>query len=102
MAEVLFYIGVLQLTVVFLSIAAGLISMTLFKAAKKNPKLAAWRSLMVVLVLFAIEEIIGVLDAFNIWREINFMRHIVPSFILVFLIIAIIKQISVTKARSCS
>lgn len=97
MVEVLFYIGVLQLTVVFLAIAAGLISLSLFRVSHKNKELSAWKSLMVVLVLFAIEEIIGVLDAFNIWREINYMRHIVPSFILIFLIIAIMKQILITK-----
>ncbi|MBT3304151.1 hypothetical protein HN592_04700 [Candidatus Woesearchaeota archaeon] len=102
MVEVLFYIGVLQLTVVFLAIAAGLISLTLFRVSRKNPELVAWKSLMVVLVLFAIVEIVGVLDAFNIWREINYMRHIIPSFVLIFMIIAIIQQIWVTKARACS
>ena len=68
----------------------------------RSDELVAWKSLMVVLVLFAIVEIVGVLDAFNIWREINYMRHIIPSFVLIFMIIAIIQQIWVTKARACS
>lgn len=99
MAEVLFYIGVLQLTVVFLSIAAGLISIFLFKVSGKREILSAWKTLMIALVLFAIVEMIGVLDAFNIYREISFMRHVVPSFILAFLIIAIVKQMQITKVR---
>ncbi len=102
MVEVLFYIGVLQLTVVFLAIAAGLISLTLFRVSHQNKELSAWKSLMVVVVLFALVEVVGFLDAFNIWREINYMRHIIPSFVLIFLIIAIIKQIAVTKEQRCS
>lgn len=98
MADVLFYVGVLQLTVVFLSIAAGIISIALFKLSKGDKTLLAWKTLMIVLLLFAIVEIIGILDAFNIMREINYLRHVVPSFIMGFLIIAVVRQINITKA----
>jgi uncharacterized membrane protein len=47
---------------------------------------------MAALVLFAIEEIVGVLDAFNIARQINWLRHIIPSFIMFALIVAVVKQ----------
>ena len=100
MAEVLFYVGVLQLTVVFLSIAAGFISISMFKMSKQHEILAAWRTLMWVLIFFAFEEIIGILDAFNIYRQINWMRHVVPSFIMLLLMMAVIKQIQINKARS--
>jgi hypothetical protein len=99
MADTLFFVGVLQLTVVFLSIAAGVISIFLFKASRRHEILGAWKMLMAALVLFAVEEIVGVLDAFNIFREINFLRHIIPSFILAFLIIAIVKQLQITKVK---
>lgn len=100
MAEVLFYIGVLQLTVVFLSIAAGVISMTLFHISRKDELLAAWKTLIIVLVLFALVEIVGVLDAFDLWRDINYLRHIIPSIMLGFLIVAIVKQIQITEDRN--
>lgn len=100
MADVLFYIGVLQLTVVFLSIAAGIIATTLFRISHEHELLKAWKTLIIVLVLFAIVEIIGVLDAFDIWRDINFLRHIIPSIMLGFLIVAIVKQIQITEARN--
>ena len=93
----MFYIGVLQLTVVFLSIFAGIIVFRLLKISGKHKTLGAWRVLIIVLILFAIEEIIGILDAFDIYRQINYWRHIVPSLILGFLIIAIMRQIHITR-----
>ena len=92
MADVLFYVGVLQLTVVFLSIAAGVIAINVWKHSRKKKELEPWLWLMVALVLFAIEEIVGVLDAFNILRQINWLRHIIPSFIMVTLLVAVVKQ----------
>ncbi len=100
MTDQLFYVGVLQLTVVFLSIAAGIISITLFKVSKKHEVLSAWKTLIVVLILFAFGEILGILDAFNIYREIAFLRHVMPSFILGFLIVAIVQQIFIIKGKA--
>jgi len=91
MADPLFYIGVLQLTVVFLSIFAGVIAIRLFKFSK-HKDLAAWKYLMIVLLLFAGVEIIGILDAFNIARNLNPLRHVVPSVIMMVIIAAVLKQ----------
>ena len=99
MAEVFFYVGVLQLTVVFLSIAAGIMAITLFRVSTKHDELKAWKMLIVALVLFAIEEVIGVLDAFNVYRQINYLRHLVPSIIMAFLIAAIVTQIHIIKTN---
>lgn len=93
----LFYIGVLQLTVLFLSVFAGIISIRMFHLSKNKNELRAWKYLMIVLLLFAIEELIGILDAFDILRSINFMRHLLPSVIIGFIIVAALKQREVLK-----
>jgi len=102
MADTLFYIGVLQLTVVFLSIAAGIIAASLYRVSHVNKELRAWKLMIIALVLFAVVEIIGVLDAFNIMRSINYLRHIIPSLIMAFLIGAILRQIEVVKEKRWS
>ena len=91
MADPLFYIGVLQLTVVFLSIFAGVIAIRLFKFSKRKD-LGAWKYLMIVLLLFAGIEIIGILDAFNIARSLSPLRHVLPSVVMLIIIAAVLKQ----------
>ena len=97
MGEELFYIGVLQLTVVFLSIMAGGIALSLFRISSKHDLLGAWPMVIVALVLFAIVEIVGVLDAFDIYRQIAWMRHVIPSLIMGCLIIGVVRQIQITR-----
>jgi len=45
------------------------------------------------------EAIGGAFHAFNIYRQIAFMRHVIPSFILGFLIVAIVQQIYITRGK---
>ena len=99
MADVLFYVGVLQLTVVFLSVAAGVVALSLWKSSRNRPSLRAWKWLILAFVLFAVGEVVGVLDAFNIWRQAAWLRHIIPSFIMACIIVAVVKQYYVTKVK---
>ncbi len=89
--------GVLQIAAVFLSVVAGLIAATLFEISKKKD-LIAWRPLAIALVLFALEEIVKALRSFGIWST-PYLTHVIPSFILVFLIWSLIRQIEVSGGR---
>ena len=88
--------GITQLATVVLSIVAGFIAISMFQHASKKKYMAAWRPLIITLVLFVIEEILGVLRTFGIWSN-PWITHVVPSFILVFLIAALLKQINITR-----
>ena len=88
--------GITQLATVVLSIVAGLIAISMFHHASKKKYMAAWRPLIIALVLFVVEELIGVLRTFGIWSN-PWITHVVPSFILLFLIAALLKQINITR-----
>lgn len=89
-------LGTAELAAVFLSIIAGILALTLFRQAKAQKILRAWRWLILALVLFAIEEIIGAIKSFGIFVT-PYLTHIIPFFILLFLIAALITQINITK-----
>lgn len=88
--------GITQLSVVFLSIVAGFLAISLFKVSRSTKSLSAWKYLIVTLVLFAIEEVLGILASFGVYKT-PFLTHIIPSFILGFLIIALVKQININR-----
>jgi len=88
--------GIAVLTTVFLSVVAGFIALSLFEHARQRKYLAAWRPLCVGLVLFAVLEIFGALKIFNIWST-PWLTHVLASFILVFVIAALLKQINITR-----
>ena len=88
--------GVLQIANVFLIIVAGLTAITLFKVSGAKKHLRAWRPLIIVLILFAVEEILGALRSFDIYSTPH-LTHIVPSLMLGFLIYALTQQIIVSK-----
>ncbi len=88
--------GVFQIANVFLSIVAGLIALTLFHLSKKKD-LLAWRPLIIVLVLFALEEIVGALRSFDIWST-TYLTHVIPSVLLAFLIWALVRQIGISRS----
>lgn len=85
-----------MLAAVGLSIVAGAIAMHMFQLSHRRKYLAAWKPLCIALVLFAFEEIFGALKVFGIWGN-AWLTHVIPSFILVFLIAALIKQINITR-----
>jgi hypothetical protein len=87
--------GVIQVANVFLAVVAGGIALSLFNCTKKKEWMA-WKPLIVVLVLFVFEEIFGALRSFNIFST-PYLTHIIPSFILAFLIYALILQIFVAE-----
>jgi len=88
--------GISALTAVFLSLIAGFLALSMFDHASQRKHLAAWKPLIFALVLFAVEEVVGALKIFGIWST-PWLRHVIPSLILVFLIAALIKQIYITK-----
>lgn len=90
--------GVFEIAAVFLSIVAGLVAVTLFKHSKKK-YLLAWRPLIIALILFAFEEIFAALKSFGIYST-PYLTHIIPSFILGFLIWALVKQISISRGAA--
>ena len=87
--------GITQLAAVFLSIIAGGIAIHVFKQSKHG-HLKAWKFLMVALLLFALEMIFGALKIFGIYAN-PWITHVIPSFILVFVIAALLTQINIAK-----
>jgi len=84
--------GVLQLAAVFLSLVAGTFAASLFSVSQKHEHLRPWKFLIVALILFAIEEILGALVAFQIIYP-TFLTHVIPTAILIMLIFALHLQI---------
>src|SRR3989344_3766031 len=84
------------LTAVALSFIAGLLALSLFEKASQRKYLAAWKPLIFALVLFSAEEAFGALKVFGVWST-PWLTHVIPSFILMFLIAALLKQINITR-----
>lgn len=93
-----YFEGVLQVANVFLAVVAGVIAASMFKAAYKHKHLAPWKPMIIALILFAVEEILGALRSFGIYSTPH-LTHIVPSFILGFLIYALVLQINVVSSN---
>src|SRR3989344_3697969 len=87
--------GITVLTAVALSVIAGFLALSLFDSARRT-HLSAWKPLIVALVLFAVEELLGALKVFGVWKSV-WLTHVIPSFILLFLIVALVQQIAVAK-----
>jgi len=88
--------GIATITAVALSIIAGIIALGLFERSSAKKHLNAWKPLIIVLVLFAFEEVFGALKIFGVWST-PWLTHVIPSFMLVFLIAALLKQINITR-----
>ncbi|MBI4448524.1 hypothetical protein HY641_00665 [Candidatus Woesearchaeota archaeon] len=93
--------GSTQLAAVFLSVVAGVIALSLIHLAARQPLLRAWRYLVWALVLFTLEEIIGALRTFGVvpvlHTEYAWVSHVVPTFVLVFLIAALLNQLNINR-----
>jgi len=85
--------GILKIANLFLSLVAGFVGIFLFKASTKKSYLKPWYLLILVLILFAMQEIFGALRAFEIYTN-PFITHILPTIILGLLIWALILQIN--------
>jgi ABC-type branched-subunit amino acid transport system permease subunit len=90
--------GVLQLAAVFLALVAGFFAASLLKVSHQNEHLKPWKYLIVALILFALEEILGALVAFKIILP-TFLTHIVPTAILIMLILALNLQIKENTSK---
>lgn len=90
--------GILKIANLFLAVVAAIIGIGLFKSSLKDKILIAWKPLSVVLVLFAVQQILGALRAFDIY-ESPFLTHINVSLLLCFLIYALILQIIVVRSN---
>lgn len=88
--------GSAQIGAVLLSIIAGIIALSLFNAASKRKYLSAWKPLIFALVLFVVEEVVGATRSFGLHSNI-WITHVIPSFMMLLLIAALIRQINVTK-----
>jgi len=84
--------GITQIAVVFLSIVAGFIAISLFRTSHKVSYLKPWRPLIFGLILFALEAILGGLASFRIYQS-PFLTHVIPSAILLLLIYSLFLQI---------
>lgn len=87
--------GITQLTAVFLSIIAGFIAITMFKHSRRA-HLSAWKYLLAGLILFAAEMIFGALKIFGIYSN-PWITHVIPSFLLVLVIAALVRQIEINR-----
>jgi len=88
--------GIAQLAAGFLAIIAGFIAISLLGKAHQVKLYKAWRFLLIALILFTVEEILGGLKAFGIYSTPH-LTHVVPSFILAFLIAALAVQININR-----
>ena len=90
--------GLLKIANLVLAFIAGITAISLIKISKKRKELNAWVLLIVALIFFAVQEILGALRAFKIFESL-YLTHIVPTIILALLIIALLKQISIQKEK---
>ena len=90
--------GILKIANLFLALVAGGIALSMFSHAWRNKELRAWRALIVALVLFVVQMILGAFRAFGIY-ESPYLTHINVSILLAFLIWALIAQIGVVKGK---
>lgn len=88
--------GIVLLTNVFMAIVGGIIASIMFRQAWSQEALKAWRPLIFALIVFALQEIIGALRAFDIFST-PYLTHVVPSIILGLLITAVVLEIDVKK-----
>ena len=52
--------------------------------------------MIIALLLFAVEEVVGALKTFGIY-ETPHLTHVLPFFILLFVIAAVLTQINITR-----
>lgn len=89
-------LGTAELAAAFLAIIAGILAISMLEASRQQKILSAWKWMIVALVIFMGEEIIGALKSFGIYSTPH-LTHVIPFFILLFVIAALIIQISITK-----
>ncbi|HLD43546.1 MAG TPA: hypothetical protein VJB08_06210 [Candidatus Nanoarchaeia archaeon] len=84
--------GVLKIANLLLSVVAGMIAVSLFQASRNQRFLRPWKFLIVALVLFALQQVLGAFRAFRVYSS-PYLTHINPTFMLGFVIAALVFQI---------
>ena len=98
MDTILFIEGIVKIANFIIAIIAGAVTLSLIRHAEEYKVLRAWKVLIVVLILFVVQQVLGALRAFQIFTS-SFLTHIIPSFMLGFFIWAIVIQMGVVKDR---
>ena len=88
--------GSAEFAAAFLGIVAGLIAISMLRHSRSQRHLRAWRWLIIAVVIFAVEEVVGALKTFGIYSTPH-LTHIIPFFILLFLIAGLVTQINITR-----
>jgi heme A synthase len=88
--------GVIKIANLVLAVVAGTAASTLFMKAWRRKELRPWRYLIFALILFAFQELLGALRAFDIFSS-PYLTHINVSVILGLLIAAIVLEITIKK-----
>lgn len=92
-------LGIAELAAAFLSIVAAVIAISMFKTSHQQKILAAWKWMIIALVIFTVEEVLGALKSFGIYSTPH-LTHVIPFFIVLFVIAALITQINITKGST--
>lgn len=88
--------GTAEASAGILSIIAAFIAISMFRAAGKTKKLRAWRYLLIGLLFFSAVELAGAIKTFGIFST-PYLTHVLVSFVLVFLIAALVIQININR-----
>ncbi len=88
-----YFEGILKIANLVLALIAGIIAISLFKSSRRY-ELRAWKILIIALVFFAVQEVLGALRAFDVYSS-PFLTHVVPSVILGLLIYALAIQLHI-------
>ena len=85
--------GILKIANIYFSAIAGCIAISLIRHSKNSKYTKAWYLLIGALILFAVQELLGALRAFNIWST-PYLPHLVPTVILALLIWALVLEMN--------
>ena len=88
--------GSAQIGAVVLSIVAAVIAISMLRISHQQKRLRGWRTLLMALVFFMLEEVFGALQTFGIYSN-PWLTHVIPSVILGLLIFALINQLNVAR-----
>lgn len=87
--------GVAQFAAAFLAVIAVLIALTMFRKAEEKP-LKAWKFLLLGVIFFAVEEVVGALETFGV-LETQYLTHVIPGIIIGLLITALVIQTNIAR-----
>lgn len=90
--------GLLQLAGLFLSIAAGILAVSLFNISNKTKHLWSWRVLIIALIVFGIHKLFSALHSFNILKT-SYLGQIFPFIIMSLVLWAVVFQIQIIKVE---